>query len=135
MTTPQLTDEQREQLLRSVAAVSASVHELIQACVPIAQAAARQYAQITQALQAAGYLDENGKPIELRRCGADSQAPNATGNERCTLPTGHDGRHADGILTWPRAADDEPPKERCDCPSTQAGLELCEQCPEWTKAV
>lgn len=42
-------------------------------------------------------------------CGADSQAPNALGNERCTLPAGHDGRHADGTLTWPRAADE--PKE------------------------
>jgi hypothetical protein len=109
MPEPQLTDEQREQLLRSVAAVSASVHEFIQACVPIAQAAARQYAQITLALQAAGYLDENGKPIELRRCGAGSQAPNAIGDECCALPAGHDGRHADGILTWPRAADE--PKE------------------------
>jgi hypothetical protein len=42
-------------------------------------------------------------------CGAGIQAPNALGNERCTLPAGHDGRHADGILTWPRAAGE--PKE------------------------
>lgn len=42
-------------------------------------------------------LDEPKEP-----CGAGSNAPNALGNERCTLPTGHDGRHAEGITTWPR---------------------------------
>jgi hypothetical protein len=42
-------------------------------------------------------LDEPKEP-----CGAGSQAPNALGNERCTLPAGHEGRHADGTLTWPR---------------------------------
>ncbi|MDX2552590.1 MULTISPECIES: hypothetical protein [Streptomyces] len=64
MTTPQLTDEQREQLLRSVAAVSAALQELVEACLPAVQAAAQQFAQITQALQAAGYLDEDGKPAK-----------------------------------------------------------------------
>ncbi|MBP5883153.1 hypothetical protein QBA57_28695 [Streptomyces scabiei] len=62
--TPQLTDEQREQLLRSVAAVSAALQELVEACLPAVQAAAQQFAQITQALQAAGYLDEDGKPVK-----------------------------------------------------------------------
>ncbi len=36
-------------------------------------------------------------------CQAGSSAPNAVGDERCTLAAGHDGRHADGTLTWPRA--------------------------------
>ncbi|KFG08121.1 hypothetical protein [Streptomyces scabiei] len=62
--TPQLTDEQREQLLRSVANVSAALRELVEACLPAVQAAAQQFAQITQALQAAGYLDEDGKPVK-----------------------------------------------------------------------
>ncbi|EFE65772.1 predicted protein [Streptomyces viridosporus ATCC 14672] len=34
-------------------------------------------------------------------CQAGSSAPNALGNERCKLPAGHTGRHADGNLTWP----------------------------------
>jgi hypothetical protein len=52
-------------------------------------------------------------------CQASSSAPNALGNERCTLPVGHDGRHRDGTLTWPNrdagpsvaeaAADNGPP--------------------------
>lgn len=34
-------------------------------------------------------------------CGAGSTSPNAIGNERCALLAGHQGRHADGTLTWP----------------------------------
>ncbi|MGW7688830.1 hypothetical protein ACWGMA_08040 [Streptomyces asiaticus] len=34
-------------------------------------------------------------------CRASSSAPNALGIERCALPAGHRGRHADGNLTWP----------------------------------
>ncbi|MBZ6250538.1 hypothetical protein KVH27_19420 [Streptomyces olivaceus] len=41
-------------------------------------------------------------PVTL--CQAGSTAPNALGNERCTLPAGHTGRHADGNLTWPAPA-------------------------------
>ncbi|MGV9282148.1 hypothetical protein [Streptomyces sp. NPDC003730] len=37
-------------------------------------------------------------------CQASSDAPNALGTERCTLPAGHTGRHADGNLTWPALA-------------------------------
>lgn len=36
-------------------------------------------------------------------CGAGSNAPNAIGDERCALLAGHEGRHADGTLTWPVA--------------------------------
>ena len=52
-------------------------------------------------------------------CGAGSTSPNALGNERCTLPAGHDGRHYEGNLTWPR---DVPPP----CP---AGCGATNQCP------
>jgi len=34
-------------------------------------------------------------------CQASSNAPTALGSERCTLPFGHTGRHADGNQTWP----------------------------------
>jgi hypothetical protein len=42
-------------------------------------------------------------------CRAGSSAPNALGDERCTLPAGHTGRHDDGNLTWPasEATDEE----------------------------
>ena len=61
---PQLTDEQREQLLRSVANLAAEIRAFVEALVPAAQAAGQQFAQLANALQAAGYLDEKGKPIE-----------------------------------------------------------------------
>ncbi|MFD4788269.1 hypothetical protein ACFWN1_14660 [Streptomyces sp. NPDC058459] len=37
-------------------------------------------------------------------CQASSDAPNALGAERGTLPAGHTGRHANGNLTWPTPA-------------------------------
>ncbi|MGH8964391.1 MAG: hypothetical protein ACRDXB_03545, partial [Actinomycetes bacterium] len=58
-----------------------------------------------------------GMTTELRRvadalqptpvCGAGSAAPNALGDERCTLDAGHPGRHGDGLTSWPREADEE----------------------------
>lgn len=98
--TLQLTDEQREQLLRSMASAHAAILQLVQACIPILRAAADQFVLHTEALKQAGLLDEDGKPV--KPCGAGSNAPNALGNERCTLPAGHDGRHCQGITTWPR---------------------------------
>lgn len=97
----ELTDEQREQLLRNVAQVFAAIDAFVQAVIPQAQAAGAAFAAIGRQLQDAGLLDEHGKPVTP--CGAGSSAPNAHGNERCTLPAGHDGRHRDGTLTWPRA--------------------------------
>ncbi|MEU3507642.1 hypothetical protein ABZ733_06900 [Streptomyces longwoodensis] len=47
-------------------------------------------------------LAETYEPVTL--CQASSSAPNALGDERCTLPAGHEGRHADGTLTWPAPA-------------------------------
>jgi hypothetical protein len=66
MTQPlvQVTDEQREQLLHAVADLHAAVRQFAEACVPMVQAFAQQFTQVTKALQEAGYLDEAGKPAE-----------------------------------------------------------------------
>lgn len=40
--------------------------------------------------------------LALPPCGAPGDAVNSLGKERCELPTGHDGRHRDGINNWPR---------------------------------
>jgi hypothetical protein len=63
--TPQFTDEQREQLLRSMASAHAAILQLAQACVPILRAAADQFVLHTEALKQAGLLDEEGKPVQL----------------------------------------------------------------------
>ncbi|MER8219719.1 hypothetical protein ABTZ58_03795 [Streptomyces sp. NPDC094143] len=59
---PELTDEQREQLLRNVAEVHAAINAFVQAVIPQVQAAARAFAQISAQLQRAGLLDADGKP-------------------------------------------------------------------------
>ncbi|MFC9847767.1 hypothetical protein ACFWFF_01455 [Streptomyces sp. NPDC060223] len=61
---PELTAEQREQMLRSVAAVTAGLRQVAEAFVPVVAAAAQQFTQIAKALQDAGYLDEEYKPIQ-----------------------------------------------------------------------
>jgi hypothetical protein len=35
-------------------------------------------------------------------CNAPGDAPNSSGKERCELPAGHNGRHVEGISSWPR---------------------------------
>ncbi|GGW98928.1 hypothetical protein [Streptomyces chartreusis] len=35
-------------------------------------------------------------------CGAPNDAANSLGTQRCGLPAGHDGRHVEGISSWPR---------------------------------
>jgi hypothetical protein len=40
--------------------------------------------------------------LGLPPCDAHGDAPNSSGQERCELPAGHDGRHRDGISSWPR---------------------------------
>lgn len=66
MTQPlvQVTDEQRDQLLRAVADLTAAFRQFAEACMPMVLAFAEQFAQATKALQEAGYLDEEGKPAE-----------------------------------------------------------------------
>ena len=64
ITPPQLTDEQREQLLRSVANVTAALRQFAEALAPAALAMGQEFAKLSQALQAAGYLDDDGKPIK-----------------------------------------------------------------------
>ncbi|MFK0018229.1 hypothetical protein [Streptomyces sp. NPDC090798] len=50
---------------------------------------------------------------------------------------GYDPEHAALLLElvedWRPTATSDPPKERCDCPPTNAGLELCPTCPGRTK--
>lgn len=48
--------------------------------------------------------------VDAERCNAVGDAPNSLGTERCELPAGHEGRHYEGISTWPnhsRAASSE----------------------------
>jgi hypothetical protein len=51
--------------------------------------------------------------------------------------TGYDPEHASLLLElvedWRPAVAPAPPKKRCDCPPTNAGLELCPACPGRTK--
>lgn len=51
--------------------------------------------------------------------------------------TGYDPEHAALLLElaedWRPPVAPAPPKERCDCPPTNAGLELCPDCPGRTK--
>ncbi|WP_167828730.1 hypothetical protein [Streptomyces sp. MZ04] len=49
--------------------------------------------------------------VDAERCNAVGDAPNSLGTERCKLPAGHEGRHAEGTTSWPqkRRLNDEPP--------------------------
>lgn len=40
--------------------------------------------------------------IDAERCNAPGDAPNSSGTERCKLPAGHEGRHEEGIFSWPQ---------------------------------
>lgn len=40
--------------------------------------------------------------IDKERCNAAGDAPNSLGTERCKLRAGHEGRHEDGITSWPQ---------------------------------
>ncbi|QTU45620.1 hypothetical protein F3K20_12760 [Streptomyces scabiei] len=60
----QITDEQREQLLRSMASLTAAFRQLAQACLPLLQATAEQFVLHTEALKEAGLLDDEYKPIK-----------------------------------------------------------------------
>ncbi|MER7815633.1 hypothetical protein [Streptomyces sp. NPDC096153] len=59
---PQLTDEQREALLARMAEITHQFRQMIEAVLPAVRAAAEQAAQVFAALQAAGLVDEDGKP-------------------------------------------------------------------------
>ncbi|MEU1273026.1 hypothetical protein [Streptomyces sp. NPDC005799] len=43
----------------------------------------------------------------IAKCGAPNRAGNSLGTQRCELPAGHDGRHGEGISSWPRTATKE----------------------------
>ncbi|CAL9502616.1 hypothetical protein [Streptomyces sp. enrichment culture] len=59
---PNLTDEQREQLLRNVAELHAAFDRFARALWPQLEAAARAFAEIGRQLQDAGLIDADGKP-------------------------------------------------------------------------
>jgi uncharacterized protein with von Willebrand factor type A (vWA) domain len=61
---PELTDEQREQLLRNATEVYAAINAFARALLPQVQAAARAFVDLGRQLQDAGFLDENGKPTK-----------------------------------------------------------------------
>lgn len=61
---PELTDEQREQLLRNVAKVHAAINAFARALIPQVQAAARAFVDLGQQLQQAGLLDADGQPTK-----------------------------------------------------------------------
>ncbi|MFF0295567.1 hypothetical protein ACFYS8_13350 [Kitasatospora sp. NPDC004615] len=65
----QPTDEQREELARAIAELTATMQAsaaaFVQVVVPAVQAAAQQFAILQQQLQAAGFLDASGKPARL----------------------------------------------------------------------
>jgi hypothetical protein len=67
----QLTPEQREQLLATMAKIGADVQAIIQSLVtafaPIADAVGKQLAEFQQALQTAGLLDQDGRPVQSDR--------------------------------------------------------------------
>ncbi|PBC80142.1 hypothetical protein BX265_4978 [Streptomyces sp. TLI_235] len=61
-----LTDEQRDALLEAAARVGAEFAKVVQALMPAVQAAAEQLAQLGQALQSAGLLATDCKPVHRR---------------------------------------------------------------------
>jgi hypothetical protein len=101
----QFTDEQREQLLRATTGLTAAVQAYATALLPAIQAAAEQFRQLSAALQAAGYLDEDGRPLHQGGNAEDCPAF----EERTTRPAHPDGtpyRYVDIVDEgW----------EHCDC--------------------
>jgi hypothetical protein len=64
VTQPNLTDEEREQLLHTVATAAAELRKFVEAVLPAFQAAAEQAAQLFATLQNAGLIDEHGQPTK-----------------------------------------------------------------------
>ncbi|MGW2495865.1 hypothetical protein ACWCV2_15375 [Streptomyces pseudogriseolus] len=60
--TVDLTDEQREQLLRNVAELHTALARFVEALRPQIEAAARAFADLGQQLRAAGLIDADGNP-------------------------------------------------------------------------
>ncbi|MFE6080005.1 hypothetical protein [Streptomyces virginiae] len=66
MTLPvQLADEQREELLRATAQLTAGFQALAAALLPAVQQAAAHFRALYEAFQAAGLIDKNGNPIHI----------------------------------------------------------------------
>jgi hypothetical protein len=61
---PELTDEQQEQLLHQVATTMAYMRRIAEAVLPSVNAVAREMAKAFQALQQAGYIDEDGQVVK-----------------------------------------------------------------------
>jgi hypothetical protein len=58
-----LTDEEREQLLLLTAELGAYLQQITAAVMPAFQAIAQGFAQLQSALQGAGLIDADGKPV------------------------------------------------------------------------
>ncbi|MGC5034123.1 hypothetical protein ACPXCS_06160 [Streptomyces sp. DT190] len=59
-----LTPEQQEQLLHQLATTMAYMRQIAEAILPSVNAAAREMVKAFQALQQAGYIDEDGQPVK-----------------------------------------------------------------------
>ena len=63
MTAPQITDEQRDQMLQRIVTVVADIRKMAQLVVPAVTAAATELQAALDQLREAGLLDEDFKPI------------------------------------------------------------------------
>ncbi|MFD9368800.1 hypothetical protein ACFWA6_14000 [Streptomyces sp. NPDC060020] len=61
----QLTAEQREQLLRATAQLTAGFEALAAALAPAVQQATAHFRALYEAFQAAGLIDEHGSPVHI----------------------------------------------------------------------
>lgn len=61
---PELTERQREQLAHSITTAMNVVHQVAEAVLPSVHAAARELAKAFEALRQAGYIEEDGKPVQ-----------------------------------------------------------------------
>ncbi|MEH0426611.1 hypothetical protein QBB34_09810 [Streptomyces stelliscabiei] len=64
MTTPQITDEQREQLLQRTAELHTALAKFAESFLPMARAIVDAYTQLGRQLRNAGLLDEEGQPVK-----------------------------------------------------------------------
>ncbi|MFE3583713.1 hypothetical protein [Streptomyces vinaceus] len=60
-----LTDEQRDQLIRAGAQLTAAMSEYMAALAPAVQAMAAGFRTFYEGLQAAGIIDEHGNPVHI----------------------------------------------------------------------
>ena len=62
--TPQITDEQRETIVRQAAELHAAIAQLAESFIPVARAIVDAFNQLGRQLREAGLIDEDGKPVK-----------------------------------------------------------------------